>query len=75
MVVPVKNCSGGELTVSVVVPAAVTVVAKLARKLLAEMFAFVSLVAKVEAVAAEATPVPVARPEIFGVVKAGEVIV
>ena len=59
----------------VVVPAAVAVVVYDSMTLLAVRFALESLVAKVDAVAAEATPDPVESPVIAGVVNAGEVIV
>ena len=58
-----------------VVPAAVAVLRKPSIKLFDVKLALESLAAKVEAVAAEATPEPVASPVIAGVVKAGEVIV
>jgi hypothetical protein len=61
--------------VSVVVPAAVAVVVKPDSRALAVRFAFASRVASVEAVAAAETPEPVARPEMAGVVRAGEVMV
>lgn len=61
--------------VSVVIPAAVAVVVNPERSALAVKLAFASRVASVEAVAVAATPEPVARPEMAGVVSAGEVIV
>jgi hypothetical protein len=61
--------------VRVVVPAAVAVVVKPESSALAERFALASLVARVLAVAPADTPEPVARPEIAGVVRAGEVMV
>ena len=75
VVVPVKNCWGVEVTVKVVVPAAVAVVVYPARKLLVVMFTLASRATKVEAVAPADTPEPVASPVMAGVVKAGEVMV
>ena len=63
------------LTVNTNVPAEVAVVVYDAKKLLAVRFALASLVDRVLAVAALATPEPVANPVIAGVVNAGEVIV
>jgi hypothetical protein len=75
VVVPVKYCCRVEPTVNVVVPAAVTVVVYPSNALFILIFAFASRVTRVLAVAALATPEPVASPVIAGVVSAGEVIV
>ena len=58
-------------TVSVVVPAAVAVVVYPLKKLFALMFAFVSRLVRVDAVAADATPVPVGKPVNTGVSNVG----
>ena len=64
-----KYCIALLPTTRVVVPAAVAVVVYPSRVFTAERFPLASREARVEAVAAEATPVPVGKPLITGVVR------
>jgi len=70
---PVKNCEYVLADVNVVVPAAVAVVVYPSSKLLTVVLALLSRETSVDAVAAEATPVPVGSPLMTGVASVGDV--